>query len=130
MGQSEYFRNLGFSIYLVGQRGFFDTAVVRTVLEFKGSRPGSTTCWSCGSGWGTSATPAFTLAMEIYRQDSDVLLTSIQGVYVGYDAGTGDTRRVPDEVRELVGHYEATGEVLPLTAFPALEAAARPTPAH
>ena len=32
VGQSEYFRNLGFSIYRIAQQGFFDTAVVKTTL--------------------------------------------------------------------------------------------------
>ena len=35
IAQSEYFRNLGFSIYRIAQAGYFDTAVVKTTLEFK-----------------------------------------------------------------------------------------------
>ena len=30
VGQAEYFRNLGFSIYRIAERGYFDTAVVKT----------------------------------------------------------------------------------------------------
>ena len=35
------------------------------------------------------------------------------------------SRRVPDEVRELVGHFEASGEVLPMSRFPKLAEAAQ-----
>ncbi len=123
VGQSEYFRNLGFSIYVVGQRGFFDTAVVKTVLEFK--HPATVDeVLELHVRVGNFGNTSFHLEMEIYGQHSDVLLTTIQGVYVGYNAETGATRRTPDEIRELVGHYETTGEVLPLSRFPALAKAA------
>ena len=35
IAQAEYFRNLGFSIYRIAEAGYFDTAVVKTTLEFK-----------------------------------------------------------------------------------------------
>jgi len=119
VGQSEYFRNLGFSIYLVGRRGFFDTAVVKTVLEFK-SPARVDNMLDLYVRLGEFGNTSFHLEMEIYKQQSDILLTVIHGVYVGYDADTGETRRVPDEIRNLVGHFEATGEALPLNRFPAL----------
>ena len=37
---------------------------------------------------------------------------------------SGETRPVPDEIRALVEHFEATGEVLPLEDFPRLAEAA------
>ena len=122
VGQSEYFRNLGFSIYKTGQRGFFDTAVVKTVLEFKApARLDDLLDLYVRAGqFGNSS---FHLDMEIYQQHSDTLLTAVHGVYVGYQADTATARRVPDEIRELVGHFEATGEVLPLSRFPGLAAA-------
>ena len=63
--------------------------------------------------------------MEIYQKDSDTVLTVIQGVYVGFDASSSTARRVPDEVRELIGHFEASGEVLPMSRFPKLAEAAQ-----
>ena len=51
-------------------------------------------------------------------------MTTIESIYVGYDADTGGTRRVPDSIRALVDRYETTGAVLPLTDFPELAAAA------
>ncbi len=124
VGQSEYFRNLGFSIYKVGQRGFFDTAVVKTVLEFKAPAriDDMLDLYVKAGQFGNTS---FHLDMEIYQQSTDTLLNVVQSVNVGYHAGTGTTQRVPDEIRELVGHFEATGEVLPLDRFPRLAEAAR-----
>ena len=124
IAQSEYFRNLGFSIYKIAQRGYFDSAVVKTTLEFKAparvddllelhtrvSRIGNT---------------SLTLDVEIYKPDSERTLSVIQAVYVGLYAETMTTRRVPVEIRVLVDHYESSGEVLPLKGFPALAEAAR-----
>ncbi len=124
VGQSEYFRSLGFSIYLVAQTGFFDTAVVKTTLEFKApARVDEMLDLYVRVGrFGNSS---FHLDMEIYRQTDGLLLTTVQGVYVGFDASAGMSRRVPDEVRDLVNHFETTGEALPLDRFPALAEAAR-----
>ncbi|MFQ6026404.1 MAG: acyl-CoA thioesterase [Dehalococcoidia bacterium] len=123
IAQAEYFRNLGFSIYRIAQRGYFDSAVVKATLEFKAparvddllelytrvSRIGNT---------------SLILLVEIYPQGSDQLLTTMEAVYVGFYADTGQTRPVPDEIRSLVDHFEATGEVLPMTQFPLLAEAA------
>jgi acyl-CoA thioester hydrolase len=124
VGQAEYFRNLGFSIYRIAQRGYFDSAVVRTVLEFKAparvddildlyvrvSHIGNTSLY---------------LDVEIYPQHSDRLLSTMQAVYVGFHVESETTRPVPDEIRDLVDHFEATGEVLPLERFPRLAEAAQ-----
>lgn len=123
VGQSEYYRNLGFSIYKVGQRGYFDTAVVKTTLEFKAPARVDDML-DLYVRVGDFGNTSFHLDLEIYSQDSAPLLTAVQGVYVGFDAPTGTTRRVPDDIRELVNHFEATGEVLPLSRFPGLAEAA------
>ena len=124
VGQSEYFRNLGFSVYKLGQQGFFDTAVVKTVLEFKAPAriDDMLDLYVRVGQFGNSS---FHLDMEIYEQLSATLLTYVQGVYVGYHADTATAQRVPDEIRELVGHFETSGEVLPLSHFPRLAAAVR-----
>ena len=123
VAQAEYFRNLGFSIYRIAQRGYFDSAVVKTTLEFKAparvddilelhtqvARIGNT---------------SLTLQMEIYRPDSDQQLSAIEAIYVGFHADTLQTWPVPDAIRALVDHFEATGEVLPIEGFPELHAAA------
>lgn len=123
IGQSEYFRNLGFSIYRIAERGYFDVATVKALVEYRAparvddilevhvrvSRVGNT---------------SITLAMEIYPEDSDLLLTIMEGVYVGYAADSGTTRPVPAGIRQLIDHFETTGEVLPLEQFPELAEAA------
>lgn len=124
VAQAEYFRNLGFSIYRIAQNGYFDSAVVKADLEFRAparvddilelharvERIGNT---------------SLTLLVEIYPEGDDRHLTAIEAVYVGFHADTGATRRVPDAIRALVDHFEATGEVLELSGFPELETAAR-----
>ncbi len=35
VAQAEYFRNLGFSIYRIAAKDYFDSAVVKVVIEFK-----------------------------------------------------------------------------------------------
>ena len=119
IGQAEYYRNLGFAIYIIPQSGYFDFAVVKSTQEFKApakvdeiielhvrvSKIGST---------------SLTLNLEIYPEGSDRLLTSIETVYVGYDAATESSRPVPDAIRQLVTHFEETGDVLPIEQFPDL----------
>ena len=39
-------------------------------------------------------------------------------VYVDYDSISRAARPVPDDVRSLIGHFEDTGEILPLEGFP------------
>jgi len=123
IAQAEYFRNLGFSIYKIAQRGYFDSTVVKVALEFKAPariddllelhtrvcRIGNT---------------SLTLQLEIYQPDSDQMLSLIQAVYVGFYPETMATRPVPEEIRTLVDRFEASGEVLPLEKFPALAVAA------
>ena len=119
IGQAEYYRNLGFAIYTIPQSGYFDFAVVKSTQEFKApakvdeiielhvrvSKIGNT---------------SLTLNLEIFPEGSDRLLTSIETVYVGYDAATESSRPVPDAIRLLVTHFEETGDVLPIEQFPDL----------
>ena len=123
VAQAEYFRNLGFSIYRIAQKGYFDSAVVKTTLEFRAparvddilelharvARIGNT---------------SLALEVEIRRDDTKQALSSIEAVYVGFHADTLQTRPVPDAIRALVDHFEETGEVLPLAGFPELREAA------
>ena len=119
IGQAEYYRNLGFAIYIIPQSGYFDFAVVKSTQEFKApakvdeiielhvrvSKIGNT---------------SLTLNLEIYPEGSARLLTSIETVYVGYDAATESSRPVPAAIRQLVTHFEETGDVLPIEQFPDL----------
>ena len=124
VGQSEYYRNLGFSVYKVAQRGYFDTAVVKATLEYKAparvddvvqvyarmSRVGST---------------SITMECEVYREGEDELLLNAEVVYVSYEARQGTKKPVPPAIRQLIAHFEETGEVLPLSRFSDLALAAQ-----
>jgi len=124
VAQAEYFRNLGFSIYRVAWRDYFDSVVIKTVLEFKAPARVDEML-DLHVRVGNFGNTSLHLDVEIYHPSSDVLLTTIQAVYVGFRAESGTTLRVPDGIRELVGHFETTGEVLPLARFPSLADAAR-----
>ncbi len=127
IAQAEYFRNLGFSIYRVAAAGYFDSAVAKVTIEYKApvrvdemldlrarvARIGN-----------TSLALEVAIFMESGAPD-DSPLTTIEAIYVGFYADTGQTRRVPDAIRELVNNWETAGEVLPLERFPELAAAQR-----
>ncbi len=123
VAQAEYFRNLGFSIYRIAQRGYFDSAVVKADLEFKAPARVDDLLQLNTRVAGIGNT-SLTLAVEIYPENADKLLTRMMAVYVGFYPATETTRPVPAAIRALVNHFESTGEVLPLANFPELAEAA------
>ena len=123
IAQAEYFRHLGFSIYKVAQRGYFDSAVVKATLEFRAPARVDDVL-KLHVRVSAIGNTSLTLEVEIYPQASDQLLTTMQGIYVGFHPESATTRPVPQEVRALVDHFEATGDVLPLQDFPKLAEAA------
>ncbi len=125
VAQAEYFRNLGFSIYTIARRGYFDSAVVKATLEFKAPARVDDVL-ELHTRVARIGNTSLTLQVEIYREGSERLLSVIEAVYVGFYAETLETRRVPDAIRSLVGHLEETGEVLDIDGFPELAAAASP----
>ena len=123
IAQAEYFRNLGFSIYRIAQAGYFDSAVVKTTLEFKAPARVDQML-DLHARVSAIGNTSITLEVEIYAEESEQLLTTIQAIYVGFTPETGETRPVPSDIRSLVDHFEATGQVLPLSDFPELARAA------
>ena len=123
IAQAEYFRNLGFSIYRIAQNGYFDSAVVKADLEFKAPTRVDEVL-ELHARVDRIGNTSLTFSVEIYPEGSDRLLTLIEAVYVGFYADSGTTRPVPDAIRSLVKHFEATGEVLDLGEFPELATAA------
>ena len=119
VGQAEYYRNLGFSIYKLAERGFFDTVLAKVTLEFlaparvddlldvyvRVHRIGDT---------------SLAMDMEIYVERTERLLSRGEAIYVGYQADTETTRPVPPDIRELIENYEKSGTVLSLERFPDL----------
>lgn len=120
VAQAEYYRNLGFSLYHLADRGYFDTASVKATLEFKAPvrLDDMVEVYTRISRIGTTSIATDT---EIYRQDSDLLLLQAQVINVGYDAKQEVSKRVPDDMRTLISHFEKTGEVLSIERFPNLK---------
>ena len=123
IGQAEYYRNMGFAIYALPKSGYIDFAVVKTTLEFKAPARVDDII-ELHVRVSSIGNTSLTLNVEIYPEAGDRLLTSIEAVYVGYDATTETTKRVPEDIRRLVTRFEETGEVLPIEQFPALAKAA------
>ena len=119
IGQAEYYRNLGFAIYIIPQSGYFDFAVVKSTQEFKAPAKVDEII-ELHVRVSNIGNTSLTLNLEIYPEGSDRLLTSIETIYVGYDAATESSRPVPDAIRQLVTHFEEKGEVLPIDQFPEL----------
>ena len=119
IGQAEYYRNLGFAIYIIPQSGYFDFAVVKSTQEFKAPAKVDEII-ELHVRVSNIGNTSLTLNLEIYPEGSDLLLTSIETIYVGYDAATESSRPVPDAIRQLVTHFEEKGEVLPIDQFPEL----------
>ncbi len=125
IAQAEYFRNLGFSIYRVAAAGYFDSAVAKVTIEYRApvrvdemldlrarvARIGNTSMALEVAIFAAGGTP------------DDAALTTMEAIYVGFHADTGQTRRVPDAIRDMVDNWETAGEVLPLARFPELAAA-------
>jgi len=119
IGQAEYYRNLGFAIYIIPQSGYFDFAVVKSTQEFKAPAKVDEII-ELHVRVSNIGNTSLTLNLEIYPEGSDRLLTSVETVYVGYDAATETSRPIPDAIRQLVTHFEETGQVLPIEQFPEL----------
>ena len=119
IAQSEYYRNLGMLLYDEFQRTYFDTATVKITVEFKAPARVDELL-DIYSRVAAIGSTSMTQHTEIYRDGTDELLTRGETVYVDYDSDKGVARVVPDDVRELVEHFERTGEVLPIERFPNL----------
>tara|TARA_B100000809_G_scaffold138283_1_gene135845 strand:+ start:807 stop:1274 length:468 start_codon:yes stop_codon:yes gene_type:complete len=119
IGQAEYYRNLGFAIYIIPQSGYFDFAVVKSTQEFKAPAKVDEII-ELHVRVSNIGNTSLTLNLEIYPDGGDRLLTSIETVYVGYDAATESSKPVPDAIRQLITHFEETGDILPLEKFPDL----------
>ena len=74
VGQAEYYRNLGFSLYRIAQRGYFDTVTAKATLEFKAPArlDDVLDLYVRVTQVGTTS---ITMEVEIYARGSDALLT-------------------------------------------------------
>ena len=121
VAQAEYYRNLGIRLYDEISRVYFDIATVKLTMEFMAPARADELLdiYARVSRVGLSS---ITMETEMYRQESSELLNKAEIIFVDYDATTQTSRRVPDDVRSLVDHFEDTGETLPIDRFPNLRA--------
>ena len=119
VAQAEYFRSLGINLYPLAEQGYFDTATVKAILEFKAPARLDQVIdiYTRVSHLGTTS---IAMVMEIYPEESDLLIAKAEMIYVHYDASRGTSRQVPDDIRTLVSHFEETGERLPAERYPNL----------
>ena len=122
VAQAEYFRNLGFSIYKIAKHGYFDSAVVKTVIEFK-SPVMVDEIIALHARVSNIGNTSLQLDVEIYREHEEALLSRIEAIYVGLQAPEMIKKRVPDDIRTLVHTFERSGLIEPLNEFPDLERA-------
>ena len=119
VAQSEYYRNLGMRLYDESSRAYFDTATVKLTMEFKAPARADEML-DIYARVSTLGSTSITMETEMYREESGELINRAEVIYVDFDSAKGVSRRVPDDVRSLVGHFEDTGEVLPIERFPNL----------
>ena len=105
VAQAEYFRNLGFSIYRIAQNGYFDSAVVKTTLEFK-SPARVDDLLELHTRVARIGNTSLVLEVEIRREDTEQPLSAIEAVYVGFHADTVEALR--EAFREAVEDYIET----------------------
>ena len=119
VAQAEYYRNLGIPIYHIPRSGYFDLAVVKTTIEFKAPARVDQLV-EAYIGVSRIGHRSLTMQLELYPDGGERLLTAIEAVYAGFDAASGTSRPVPDAFRQVLEHFEQTGQPLPLAQFPDL----------
>lgn len=119
IAQVEYYRNLGLRLYNEASRKYFDTATVKSTMEYLSSA-GLDDVLEVFSRIASLGRSSIVVETEIYKEGFDELLNRSEVVYVNYDAARKVSRPVPDDIRQLIMHFEDTGEVLPLEGFPKL----------
>lgn len=124
IAQSEYFRNLGYSIYRIAETGYFDTVVAKATLEYKASAriDDMLDLYTRVSHFGNTS---MIMDSEIYNQHTSELLLQSQIIYVGYDIPANSKKPVPSDIRAVVQEYESTGQVIPITQLPDLARATK-----
>ena len=117
--QGEYFRNLGLNIYSANLRQYFDMVTVKATLEYKSPArlDDLVTVYIKTSKIGVKS---LTMNAEMYRSKSDDLLNKSEMIYVAFNADTGLSRCIPNDIRLLIENYEETGATLPIANFPDL----------
>lgn len=117
--EAEYFRHLGVAFYRLGELGIFDSVIRRVSLEYLAPArlDEVVEIWARYAHLGRTS---LTFQAEMYRQGEEEPLCRGEMQEVGVHPHTLRPIPIPEELRALIAHFEATGEVLPLERFPGL----------
>ena len=119
IAEVEYYRNLGFDMYALGRRNYYDTAAVKSTLEYRAPARLDQLIEVHHKVSNIGET-SITMESEIYRTGSEELLTRAMVIYVSFNAEKQAKQPMPEDIRTLVTHFEDTGEILPIERFPNL----------
>lgn len=119
VAHAEYYRRLGLNLYRLGELNLFDVVMSKVDMEFK-SPVRVDQLLELFLRIGRIGTTSMTMDLEIFPAQGFQLLTTARAIQVSYDRAAQRSRPVPEEIRELVAHFESTGEVLPLSRYPRL----------
>tara|TARA_B100001559_G_scaffold128971_1_gene108407 strand:+ start:9703 stop:10191 length:489 start_codon:yes stop_codon:yes gene_type:complete len=119
IAQSEYFRNLGYSIYSLAQTGFFDTVIVNVELSFL-LPVKIDDILILKAKTASMGTTSMKFEVHIFNE-SNQLTTKINAVYVGYDQNKQVKKHIPADIRHLIHTFETDGLVLSKDHLPDLK---------
>ena len=110
VAQAEYFRDLGILTHQPDNREIFDLAAVKVTLEYKSPAKidDLIDVFFKVEKIGNSSLDK---KSEIYRSGTDELLCIGQSISVNFDSDLGTSRRVPDEIRDIIKKFESTRQV-------------------
>ena len=109
VGEAEYFRNLGINTLQEEPRKKFDLAAVKLTVEFKSSARVDELI-DLHMKIASMGRSSLVESAEIYRSGTDELLVILERISVNFDSSKAKSRRIPDDIRETIEKFEATGE--------------------
>ena len=109
VGEAEYFRNLGINTLQEEARKKFDLAAVKLTVEFKSSARVDELI-DLHMKIASMGRSSLVESAEIYRSGTDELLVILERISVNFDSSKAKSRRIPDDIRETIEKFEATGE--------------------
>ncbi|MBI4203250.1 MAG: acyl-CoA thioesterase [Chloroflexi bacterium] len=114
---TEYCRHLGFNLYRLAELDLFDTVTAKLTVEYKAPAKVDDLLdvYARLAGIGNTS---YTFAYEVHRPSDERLLVAAEVVYVSYHNQAHRPRRVPQPIRDVFNHFEATGQPLPLAEMP------------
>jgi len=110
VAQAEYFRDLGILTHQPDNREIFDLAAVKVTLEYK-SPAKIDELIDVFFKVEKIGNSSLDKKSEIYRSGTDELLCIGQSISVNFDSDLGTSRRVPDEIRDIIKKFESTRQV-------------------